>query len=899
MYLVQRGGELAEGERGARRAGCPLLDSDLYLALDCLLAGIPSGLACAAIYPLGELCKGAQATASNTHPPSPFPQLVMASRRLLHELQTLLAQLPALRTLPIARPPPSLLRRAFSSPTASDLFATATSSRQLSSLVEESPAPANIFESTNDEYQAIPLSTLDYPVPSRSPDDALLALLDSKQYTEADALLHEFQEAGQAIPHQLRFAHHAEALAKADLGSDWLKWWALSPTVASYMTASSSHMKTHLRRLDAHAERIVERLLEEQFQDWHRLRHFAVLLARQGHSRVVSERLLVHFAAYAPEGMAEELWIETLGAVRVQMADLATTSDVVFRTRKAMTKERRFRSKSQPWERVAQGLSPRAWLVRRTVHEVDLLGDKRQRMLRVHANYGRLDYAVELLQATRDQWRIAGRALRLHKSTYLALLSSTASADRFDLFSQVYAGLEAHRARLTRVRKGELRLRDPYFVRGVDYDAPDAIPSAKEAFSTWRYSSFVGALEEGGLTEPSSPTSTSELDYKTALLAELEARPFNFRRASKNLLAMIAHEQYPLPRDTARFIRLARQAQQDEFLLSLDGLFDPRAGASRRLANYWTTSMMLSHVQQQEWNSALRLFTKFYDLSCLSAELQQAFRTFAPHTRKIAVRSRIPVDAYVFSVAVQALIPTIEPQPPSTNQQRTPSSSSATRLNPLITRLFHSLLADPPRVIPYHSSSSSSGRPTSPLDPHTFTPILSALFRHTPRPSSLLNSLLALLQHGVNPTKQHYGLLLASYARRAPPRDVLFLLSILDPSPSPSAPAQPSDELLAQLQGMGQTIFPSLEERGGPLDVVAYTGVVVGLMKQGEWPAAREVVSMAQGRGFERDARWRVVVGRLGKRDGLGGVVPARVKAESEGEGEERELERVMERLSV
>lgn len=811
-------------------------------------------------------------------------------RRLPHELQALMAQLPTLRTIAPVRPP-SLLRRALT-----------TQAIALSRTVDdaqEAPVQLNIFESTTNEYDHIPLSKLDHPPAARTPADSLIALLESNQHAEASQLLEDFQEAGQHIPGHLQFAQHAEKLFKADPTSNWLEWWSLSPTLSSFRAVSLGQVKQSLRQLDARAARIVEALLEQQPQDWMRLKDFAILLTRQGHSRVVAERLLVHFAAYAPEDMGEELFGATMKALQGQLREVAGMGSLAFRTlakrrrdRKLTEEQRRLVTESRYDEGAApggEGSPPRSYLVRRTEHEVQLMAHIRQRMILAHANFGRLDTAVNLVSASRAKWEISGRACRINKPTILRLLAMASSTDRFGLFKQLYASLEANGGRLTRVRKAGVRRRAPYFARGIDYQAPDAIPSAKEAFSTWRYASYVGSMEEGGLTEAPIDVQGGKSPSRDLFRAALDETPVNLGRVAKHFLASIAENSLPLPRDTARFIHLSRKNNQGDQLAALEEYFDPRSGVSPRLSRFWITSSMLSHLEHYEHTATLRLFVKFFDQTGFSPELQQAFATYSPHTRKIALKSRIRPDAYAFSLAMQALIPTIDPK-------TLPHLPIPSR-NTLVERLFFSLLTSPPSVRPIRSSPTST-IPANPLDPATFTPFLQTLFNRRLPPSQLFEMLLILLRHGIPPTKHQYGIILASYARNGPPLDTLFLLDLLEDQAGSFPEHRPSAALIEQLQSMGEMKIPSMKERGGPPDVKGYTGVLVGLTQQGALDAAREVEERVAGRGFENDFGWRLALQKLGKKDGQGQRGAGREKVVG-GETEEQEIERVEQRLSA
>ena len=811
----------------------------------------------------------------------------MAGRRLPFELQTLLAQLPALRTLAPARPPPSLLRRASSIPATTDLLAT---NRHLSSLTEDShdlPAPAALFESTTAEYDHIPLSKLDYPSASRSPDLVLLALLDSKQFAEADTLLRDFNEAGQPILFHRRFAQHAEILLKADRSSAWLDWWTLAPSLFSLRTESIGYIKRELRRHNAQAERMVELLLTSQSPNWGQLRDFGVRLARQGHSRVVSERLLVYLAAYAPKNISEEVFRETLSALQRQMGRIAAMGNSSHQNARLRRMERRLgineRQRLQNQRSGADVIlsTPRDWLAERTRWEVAVLNRMRQAMLRAHANFGRLDYALELFEAPRAPTGIANRVLRVHKSTSMTLLALSASADRYDLFKRFHGDLERNGSRLTRVQKEELRQRWTYFARGAGYEAPDPVPSAKEAFATWRYRSYVGELEEGGLTEPAPEAASRTTSAKPKLTAELARRHPDFALASKHFLAIVAYGQLPAISETSDLIRLGRKVKQAEFLGRLEQLFDRRQGANRRFAQHWSTAMMMANNEQEDWPSTLRIFTKFFHLGGLDVDLRQAFGAYAPTSRPIESRFKIYPTAHIFSLAMQALVPTIDP--------KIRDHDSPPPRNPLVERLFHSLLAEPPQVLSAPSSAS-------PLDPHTFDPFVHALFQRRLPPAPLLELLLSLIRFHIIPTKHQFGVVLASYARRGQPVDVLFLLDLLE---GVASTHHPSDALLEQLNSAGDIVFPSLAQRGGLPDVKAYTSILVGLTQQGEYPTAREIERRVEGREFEADFGWRVALQKLGDKDGRVALVTERPKKERRAGGEEEELARVAERLSM
>jgi hypothetical protein len=800
----------------------------------------------------------------------------MAARRLPFELQTLLLHLPTFRTPYHVSLPPSYLRRAISLPAHSDLFA-----RPLSSLAEDSrelPTGPALFESPSLEYTEIPLSTLDYPKSPRSPrspDDALLALIDAKQYADADSLLRDLLDSSQPIPPRYLFAKHAEYLFNEDPKSSWLDWWSLAPSLTSRALKDSHAIKSTAQGATRRANRIISKLLIDDWKDWERLRDFGVVLARQGHSRVVAERLLVHFAAYGPLELGEELWNTSLAAVKQKMNDLALMAGFEARSRSRRWAERRMGVEGRR-RASEQRITPRTgpsstWLANQCRHEMGVLIQKRERMVRAHANLGRLDLATSLLESMRGQTGLGDRKLKLSKSAYIALLSIAALSDRFDIFERIYADLERRGGRLTRVRHRGLQQRTPYFARGINTPAPDSVPSVQEAFATFRYSTYVGALEEG---EPESLEAGADRHQTPQeLLVQLNKRMFD--DASRTFMAILADGNLPLPLITAQFIQLARAKGKFEFLETMSDLFDPKtSGASSRMAGYWTTSMMLAHVQAKEWPRALVLFKRYFDHSGLPLLFKKAFNAAVRPVRPINHEIAIPPDAYALSIATQALVPFLDGRR---------HVSRAT----LIDELYVALVNESFNVIPFHSKPSSpsssldiaapgSTCPPSPLDPFTFVPFLTSFARRRLPPHTLLRVLIDMQRLSVRPAKQHYGIILGAYARSGTPSDLFYLLDTLEGRQPTTVP---SLELVEHLDRIRKGI------RLCQVDVIGYTGMLTGLIAQKELEAARDLVRrMEVGEGREVwKADWdlrRAVIKLNGK--GLAGYGWAK-----EGDGDE------------
>ncbi|GAA5915445.1 hypothetical protein JCM5296_002703 [Sporobolomyces johnsonii] len=783
-----------------------------------------------------------------------------------------------------------------------------------------------IFEAPTSEYEQVPPSTLDFPSTPRTPDESLLSLLSSKQFPAALTLLSELRASNQPIPPRYLFALHAHRALEADPSdARWLEWWKLAPEVTDPSHKDVPNLRGEDWDMFERARKIVRTLLGEE-QDGRGpdggafpaelLREFALVLARQGHYRVVAETILEPLATYGNIDDAERVWDTALQELKrqsrlfaAQGANLSDRTHPVkwFESRVGQS-ERQRRAVRRDEVRTT---SLQRWFANRTQGAYKALLQGRQGVILTHAKLGRFDLAVSLVASTERQTGPDG-PIHLSKRMYLALLSLLASQGRFDLFEQVYTLLERAGGRLTRVRDPVLRMRTPYFARGSEYKAPDAAPSSQEAFTTLRYQHAVSSIEEGA-SEDDGDAEFGSAEYRRAgaegesfgrspsqaqsakLLRLIEADRLDLAGSE---LAELLTRRGPLPsaQAAAAFIHAVKARESSEDVLDMLGEHAQTANWRKR---FWVTARMLADVQRGEFEAAIIRFRHSYALTALPRVVSQAIKTMTIRTKRDHAATLLVPDAYTVAVLLQALVPHVEKH----------ALQSADVVDSIYASLFE---PDDWKIIslraysfaPTFSSSHHLTTPSlSPLDPYSLIPFLLShlLHRHSP-PETLLSIVASMVTRlSLAPQPPHFAIVLNAYARRGSIADLFFVLEcvergalpadldssplasqadpqtfelaaeIFPPSPSPSPSTAPSPS------NATEKLIASIPRSALPLSVKVYTGLLSGLRRRGERHAALELLQGMMERDADQvrewsrnDERFKWEVGVLGRASGLG-----------------------------
>ncbi|SCV69194.1 BQ2448_2214 [Microbotryum intermedium] len=771
--------------------------------------------------------------------------LSMALRRLPFELQTLLWHFPAYRLVPIAissSPSSVVWPRHISVPAVDGPapFQTSSHVSHPSPLVDETIAtgPA-IFEDASNEYQNIPLSTLDFPRSApRSNDDALLALLEAGDLVGARSLRKDLIDSSQPIPPRFEFIKYAEKIFQADVAgsevNDWLEWWSLAPSLVSARSMMGQHpgqYKRKVREMALAADRILEHLMSGQrgrqatTTNWDLVSAFGLVLAEQGLVRGLADKAMVQAVAYAPVDQSEALWSASVESLRRAYLEICSPSAL--------------NGDSCELARRAPGLSPsartEAYIASRVQQDFIALRERRAGMLRAHCNLGRLDLFVDLLDELALVRDLEGRPMTIPNESFIPLLAETATSNRFDLFQRILASLYRKGARLVPVHSERLRARTPYHIRAATDSSTSAmkpIISPQEAFTTYRYSTHVGALEEG----------TGEFvqsSLRSDLTAALQANDAD--RAAHVITSMMGAHEQPSIDAMAEFIRLALDTRQERtlaFMEALDEHFDVRVrGVSRRSSVIWTVSKMLAFVQRGEHTRALGLFRRTFSLDGIPSTLQQALSTTLPPLDPNYRLGQAPLTAGALRIACEALVARLEEK----------------QAIQTISTVYEVLLREPAILIPLRPKGLSS-----PLDASTFTPfMLSFSKREDPLVLlKVLGEMWTCLR--LRPTKHQMGMLLSSFARFAR-SDELF--SVLDTVTGRST-AGSHGNVREEVAEMLHSIEGAFDEEKTRLDIVVWSTMLEGLTRQKDFEAAQEVVKRMQqnqgfGKGWFEDRRLR------------------------------------------
>ncbi|SGY73957.1 BQ5605_C005g03330 [Microbotryum silenes-dioicae] len=773
----------------------------------------------------------------------------MAPRRLPFELQTLLWHFPSYRLVPtaVSPTPSSVLWSRYSSAPAVD---ASLARFQSSSHVVSHPSPLAvdditatgpaIFEDVSNEYQGIPLSTLDFPRSApRSNDDALLALLEAGDLVGARSLRNDLLESSQLIPPRFEFGKYAEQILRADIAgtettNDWLDWWSLAPSLVSARSMMGQHpgqYKRRVREMAHSAERTLDILMsgrrgrQATTTDWDRVSAFGLVLAEQGFVRGLADKVLIQAAAYAPVDQSEMMWSSSVDSLRRVYHDIGSLVDSPQNA-----------STSSPSARTD------AYIASRVQQDFIALRERRAGMLRAHCNLGRLDLFTGLLDELALVEDLDGRPMSLPNESFIPLLAETATSNRFDLFERILANLYRKGRRLVPVHSERLRARTPYHIRGAASASSSGTKSTispQEAFTTYRYSTHVGALEEG-------TDEVAQSSLRSDLKAALQVNDAD--RAAHVITSMMGAHEQPSIDAMADFIRLALDTRQERtlaFVETLDEHFNVRSskGAHRRSSEMWVVSKMLAFVQRGEHTRALDLFRRTFSLDGIPSTLEQVLATTIPPLDPDSRSGQTPLTAGALRIACEALVALLE------KSQKTQ----------IISMIYETLLREPAIIIPLRPKGLSS-----PLDASTFTPfILSFSKREDPLVLlKVLDQMWTLLR--LRPTKHQIGMMLGSFARFARSNELFYVLDIV--TRRPTAGLQGS--VREQVVEMMHNIEEAFDEEKNRLDIVVWSAMIEGLMRQKDHQAAQEVVRRMQqspgfGKGWFEDQRLREAMTKL------------------------------------
>ncbi|GAA6023282.1 hypothetical protein JCM11491_003899 [Sporobolomyces phaffii] len=687
------------------------------------------------------------------------------------------------RPLPLApAPAPASL-----SPSASSLPDLASSASGVDAIFEAPDAP---------EYASVPASTLDRAASSvgairaRSPDESLLAVLRTKDYALAHALLDQLAHSATQIPRRYLFGLYAAKLVLTR-PAEWLEWWKLTPRlvprddqfggvhddVANLKRADKAHVerarkvarKLHLALSSAQEEdaasddgdggrAAVDRAVATMVE-------FGRVLAIQGQARVVAEDLVCEVALADGQSVDAglDLWAFAVAELVAQAprfvaegAYLARVDPEVERVEQATLgpAERTARERTRVAERTKE---MERWFQSRTFEAYKALVRSRERVIKALANSdSRLDDAVDVLVATRDAPSLAragtgtgnesGGGVKLSKTLYLTLLAQTSRQDRFDLFDRVYRELHRDARKLVRIDRPELRGWSPYFARGVRYGGGGAgFVSAQEAFVTFRDQHAVSLIEEGSGSGSDSRTSEysaltgTDVDHygrstsrvESDRLVHLAVEADRLDLALERLTTLLSRGPLPSCASVATVIAcVARHPNGAATLATIDDLV---AGSYWR-RGFWTTCRMLADLDAQELASAVARFRDSFRLTGLPAPLVAAIKgtTLRMVPTRDHRRDQSVANAYTVAVLMQALVPLLA------TSHRTSGGSQH------VSRILEAMLDDPSRrrfeIVPSHHRARPTTRPRSPLDPYTFTPFLVLILERSLVPPSSSSS---------------------------------------------------------------------------------------------------------------------------------------------------------------
>ncbi|GAA5836756.1 hypothetical protein JCM9279_007652 [Rhodotorula babjevae] len=350
-----------------------------------------------------------------------------------------------------------------------------------------------------------------------------------------------------------------------------------------------------------------------------------------------------------------------------------------------------------------------------------------------------------------------------------------------------------------------------------------------------------------------------------------------------------------------------------------------RSAGTRAL---WAAATMLADIKAQRYGAALEAYKAHFDIVALAPRMRMALRNATDEQRlglgassgrraRSAKRATMPPSAYTLALLVQALVPWYAERVTTARY-----AAGAAHARAVVAELYDELLVEPPSSSPSPSVSSvalipsrtrarrdaAAPGPTSPLDPHTFMPFLADHLRQR-APLQAAAVLVDMHERGIEPQPPHYSVVLNAFARGGSVRrprqadgdgeleagrggdaaaqatsaaDLLFLLRLFERRAGAA-------EAAAAVGGSSRTIgtispavralaarLPVPAADDAPLGVHAYTGILSGLRRRGERPAALEVLQgLMDGRPGDvrqwarSDERFRNEVVLLGKASGV------------------------------
>lgn len=833
--------------------------------------------------------------------------------RLPFELRAIL--LSPIRPLAIAQP--TLRRSVFLAASVAHPIPDSSSS----SPPHDSPATPtpNLFESTTTEYSVIPLSTLDHPAAASTPRSsyaALSQLVKDKRFAEADVVLNEFLASSEArrLPPHL-FGRHTAHLFRHSRDSNWLDWWRLAFDVSPGVLEDGSSRAAKIKQ---NALLYFRDLLLDGDVD--RIEQFAIVAASTGHHRSVAEYFLVHLAYYASPEASERVWESCVQAMRSRKK--------IFRialTQRVRAERRNFDRRAADELLSATITADAAYLgakrgamirvhadMDRLDFAVSLLPDPSPTTPPAVAPIRHQVYLILLSRCA------AADRLDLFEKVYISFKSSgrvlwkakpsPGGRSKRQRSRGVYLARAAHEAdvaaKATTVPAGPPVEREVKLVDGVELKEdggriasapePDVDPqvvgrfAVLEAFRDYRIdvpprslplspSLEILSNQESPEVSPPPPTSPDPIGDRRfhdeaineALRSALETN--DVAGASRAIRLSFQSGWAPSLVSTARFISLLRSSGHPEVVEGIPRTLAAGGGHMIWLRSYWASAEMLASLRQRDYLSTLAVFVRTFQLAGVPEVVRNTVRDVLPTRVRLSTRGGRPymrpltLPAHTFAIAMQALVPLIVE-----NAQNIASPSSP--LPPIIDSLY-SALSSPssqptlnilrrPALV-----TSSATLPLSPLDPYTFLPFLTA-FAASPShpPPTLLHVLLTMQSLGLTPAKEHWGVVIGGFARRAPVADTTFLLDALEGKAPTTVPSREVEDFLREIEVPGG--------RKGVLGLVAYTSVVKGLTLQGEFGTAWSVRERMEKKGMRGDEMLGKVVAMLrrleGKRDGVG-----------------------------
>ncbi|GAA5824866.1 hypothetical protein JCM11251_005373 [Rhodosporidiobolus azoricus] len=811
-----------------------------------------------------------------------------------------------------------------------DLFPSSScagpAAHDASTVSDNGATTLSVFEDRTDEYDHVPLSTLDHPPAPRSPADLLLNLLFAGEHAEALELLHDLQASGQAIETRSHFARFAKIALVSRGDPAWLEWWKLAPSRVGKVDTNSLDVRKDSVLVRQYARRIAENLLKKGTKtgvDWPLFADFGCLLAQQGHVRVVADTVFPELAAYGPVELGERVFRTALDELQRQRSQFVVPSNLGHRSVRYKARRRRAGLPIPPALALARSraIALRAYVQSETRDSFEaLLAARRQAILSL-ANLGQLDTAVHLVFETQSLPSLdPNKPIRLGRVLLIRLLSLCAVRNRFDLFQSLYDSLQVSGRRLVRIRNSHLRVRTPFIIRGTEFDPLGSnSPTARDAFTAYRYRQVVSPIEEGPTEAELGQVPEEAFAFGTppgrARVTQLlkHLKDGYTENAIRDMFKFLVNMSFPSASVTAAWISYFKALNNgsDQALATALADFDALVNSNMQRRGYWTTATMLSHLQAGQPEAAILSYKSHYALAALPDAVRDAINSVIKGTpramRETAGQAgrerekRFPPSAYTFSILVQALVASLQRLALAMPASTSTAESSGMRYSARIDAVYDSLVSTPTRelnILPvvHNVDTSASGETSawinhdsSPLSPYTFTPFLLHHTRQRSPPLALLNIMADMTRLGLQPQLPHYSLILNAFARHGDPpslspspsspsassssNDLFFLLDCFSRRTTDSLLASQASPAVVELITSGSVALPPAGP-AGDFNAIVYTGVLSGLLKRKEKDLALKVLNeVLEERGKEvqqwgkEDEKFREVVIQVVNRD--------------------------------